>query len=139
MELAHVFRAALSGRHFSVRDKERWTRVLDSLDGENVDILIRKAVERRNLPQNALLHVLVHAISEHSGEPPWRVKEVAVLETLGPEEGAHSYVKDGQTIYSFKSTADLTKDQCSAAIDWLRRELESQHVPEPDPDKVSAF
>ena len=98
---------------------ERLAAILASLEGQRVEAAFRREQRRRTLPQNALLHVLVWAIANETGETPLRTKRLATLEALGVEDGLISKRVLGRRVLDVKPTASLSRGECSRVIETL--------------------
>lgn len=127
------------GGRFIPDSRDRLDGIMQELDGQRFEMAIRPETRNRTLPQNALLHVLVNLIADHTGETVTRVKRVATLEALGIERGTTREQILGQTIYEVRHTSDLDTEECSLVVDKLQEHCKFLELSPPRDEDVEVL
>ena len=98
--------------------------------------LTEKAFRSPN--QNRYLHLLIGAVPSETGNPPEDAK-THYFKTVVKPDLFQVYVKDnmGNTIDRLRSTAELTKEEMSMAIDRFKRWGAENGIYMPNPDDAS--
>lgn len=89
---------------------------LQSLAGQNVEVVVRKQRVKRSLDQNAYIHAVpVPILAEHFGESVGDMKLILMGECWGwrfdPLAGREIPIK--------AHTSDMTVEECTYFIDWV--------------------
>lgn len=135
----HRLTGVSEGGHFIPDDSKRSAAVLRSLEGKRVEVAVRRETLDRNLDQNALLHVLVHLIADHTGETVDRLKRRATLEAIGLERGLVKETILNREVLMVRHTSDLTKPECSEVIDYLKDKCSFLEIPLPRESEVEVM
>lgn len=133
------FVGIVEGGKVHALDKARLQATMRALEGKRVEMAIRQEDEKRNLNQNAYLHVLARVVAAESGETLDRVKRLAVLESLGIEAGTEKETILGREITIVRRTSELRKDEASRLIDWMLDKCSFLGVTPPSREQVEAL
>ena len=136
MSVAPVFHGRVVEGHLTLAEHERTLRHvhLQRLDGQRVDVVIRRAQSQRSRAQNNYIHAVVAKIlSEHFG---YTVAEIKLI-LLGECFGWRLDPLSGHEIPVKLHTADLTVEECTEFIDWVIPWALTEHgVSIPVPEEV---
>lgn len=123
-EIWHRFTGDMIDGQPVIRDRSRWLKLKQSMDGTPFEIAIRPERRHRTLPQNSMLHVLATVVSKHTGDSVLVVKRRATLEALGLDEGMFTYEYHGEIRKEVRPTSSLSRSEESLVIDRLLQTCE---------------
>lgn len=121
-ELWTRFLCDRTGNSFTPHDMKRWTETIAKIHGP-VECAIRAAVSRRNPEQHKILNATARQIAESTGHTIEEIKAQALVECFGMDK-IHELQIRGNTYHVPASTNDLSKDEASKVIDWLKNTAE---------------
>ncbi len=138
MSLAPVFHGrVVEGRLELVAQEKALRRVhLKRLEGQRVDVVVRRHNSKRSLAQNAYLHgVVCRILGEHFGYLAGEIKLILLGECFGWKTDPIS----GHELPVKLHTADLTVEEFSELVDWVIPWAMTEHgVSLPLPGEVAA-
>jgi hypothetical protein len=120
MEVADRFVGVVAGGKVCPSEVRRFHQLVKDLEGKRIELILMPEREKRNLDQNAKIHVLGKLIAKETGESLDRIKRLAVLESLGIEAGTEKETILGREITIVRRTSDLLKAEASRVIDWMQ-------------------
>lgn len=132
------FVGKMDGR-FHPAEPDRFQKTIRDLAGKYVEVAIRPERGKRTLDQNAYLHVVAREVSKASGESEDRIKQLAVLESLGLEAGTTKTVLLGREFLNVRSTSSLRKHEASKVLDWLLDKAAFLEVRLPNREQVQVM
>lgn len=91
---------------------------LSELSALEVIVEVKKIVQRRSLPQNSYLHLIISAFGAHFGYDLEEAKQI--YKEISKE--IYAYEKKGRTFY--RSSADLDKEEMAKTIDRFMKKSE---------------
>uniref|UniRef100_A0A6H1ZUY3 Uncharacterized protein n=1 Tax=viral metagenome TaxID=1070528 RepID=A0A6H1ZUY3_9ZZZZ len=102
---------------------------LSTLEGQEVDVIVRKKRKQRSLQQNRYYHgVIIKILADHCGYSPEEMHEALKEKFLGTQE------RDKHGLIKMKSTAVLSKDEfiqyTNEVIRWAAENL-TVYIPDP--------
>lgn len=131
-----IFRGEVKNGNVSLRNPDTFGRFLDILEGETVEVVVRKPKKQRTLPQNGYYWgVIIDRISKETGMLPDEVHDVLKSKFLKKD------VQVGDEVVTvIRSTSDL--DRHEEWPEYMRRcrqyanEMFGLFIPQPNEAEV---
>ena len=125
--IAPIFKGKVTNGVLSV--DQRFYSWVCSLEGNDVEVIVRKHRSQRSLRQNRYYHgVIIKILADHCGYSPEEMHEALKEKFLGTQE------RDEHGLIKMKSTAVLSKDEfvryTNEVIRWAAANL-TVYIPDP--------
>jgi hypothetical protein len=123
------FRGKIQGGRIQLEQREQFAALIQRLDGQDVEVILRKLRKQRSLNQNSYFHgVVLPLISEHTGYETEEVKEILKQMFLLVDDGKYPHCRHTSSL----DTAEMAEftERCRR---WAAIEL---GVAIPDPGEA---
>lgn len=130
-----IFRGHVDGRgHLVLEDREAWDAHVQTFHGKPVEIILRRPIVRRTLPQNRYYwKVIVSSVADQTGMSVMQAHEWFKAELLPPQTKT---TPAGREVEVAGTTTELTVPEFSEYVDRAAALAAQEGVILPDIERV---